>query len=74
MCISAGGGITMVSLSYIHGKEKSAIGHFDELGEESETQISTSYSNQNSFLYLKKTNKKIWLTYLTLDLAHATGP
>jgi len=45
LCISAGGGITIVSLSYIHGKEKSAIGCFDELGEESETQISTSYSN-----------------------------
>ena len=44
LCISVGGGITMVSISYIHGKEKSAIGDFEELGDESETQISTSYS------------------------------
>ncbi len=33
----------MVSISYIHGKEKSVTGDFEELGDESETQISTSY-------------------------------
>jgi len=50
LCITAGGGIIIVSLSNIQGKEKSATEHLNELGEERDTHMSVSFTTLDGLI------------------------